>query len=450
MKKLFGTDGIRGIAGEELTPELCLKVGRALGAVLSENCDHTPTVIIGADTRISSEAIVCAISAGLLCCGVNVIDQGIAPTPAIAYLTVKNKADAGIVVSASHNTYKYNGIKIFSGDGFKFPDEGEALIEEIVFGSNDGKGNIKDRLFGKRISGKFGIDDYVGYLKGVDSTPTALNFVIDCANGATVRTAGLFKDLLTNCVFIGDSPNGTNINDECGSTSLRRLKEEVVRLGYDGGLAFDGDGDRVLAVDENGDEIDGDIIMAIIAKRLKMQGRLYKSSVVGTVMTNLGFIKFCESEGINYSQSAVGDRYVLEMMEKEGYSLGGEQSGHIILRDYATTGDGQLTGIFLLGIIKKEGKRLSELKKVMKKYPQSNLTVYADDEKKRAFLSDEKIGKTVDRYKKSNPDARILVRASGTEPLIRIMAEGASSELTERICRELKEEIGKRLEEITS
>ncbi len=447
MSRLFGTDGIRGVAGEGLTAELAMRVGRAVGLVLSEECRVKIRAVIGADTRGSSQMLVSALKAGLYSSGADVIDVGVAPTPAVAFLTLKNECDAGIVVSASHNPYMYNGIKVFGADGFKIPDEIEERIEGLALGEESGL-IIKPKEFGRSRAGHFGLSDYMEYLKGCVGDIAGIRAVIDCANGATGVTREIFSSLLKDCRFIGVEPDGVNINAECGSTDLKRLKEEVARTGADIGIAFDGDGDRCLAVDELGEEIDGDFIMAILAKRLKKEARLYKNAVVGTVMTNLGFIKFCESEGISYYSSKVGDRYVLELMEQGGYSLGGEQSGHIIIREYATTGDGQLSALMLISTLKESGVKLSELKRIMRKYPQSARSIPADESEKLFFHVDKGIREIIGRYEKEKPDARIVVRASGTEPLIRIMAEGEDAadikSIVDGLCREIGERLSQR------
>ncbi len=441
MSRLFGTDGVRGIAGSELSAELAMRIGIGIGKVLSENCKSRIKAVIGADTRCSSEMLVCALKAGLLSGGADVIDIAIAPTPAVAYLVMKNGADAGIVVSASHNPYEYNGIKVFGRDGQKIPDEIEHKIEGLVSELTTSSSKQTQSSFGKILTPEYGIKNYMEHLGGICSDLSGIKAVIDCANGACTVTKSVFEERLGDCRFIGTEPNGKNINDRCGSTSLDRLKSEVLATCADIGIAFDGDGDRCLAVDENGKEIDGDYIMAIIAKRLKMNGLLYKNSVVGTIMTNLGFLRFCETEGINYCSTKVGDRYVLEMMEQEGYILGGEQSGHIILRQHATTGDGQLTALTLLSILKESGLKLSELASVMKKYPQYSDSIKADENAKLILCIDKEIQEIIELYKKENPDTRLVVRASGTEPVIRIMAEGEDSRKTEAIVKELKAEL---------
>ncbi len=424
-----------------------MKVGGAMGMVLSENCRYKVRAIIACDTRSSGDMLVSALKAGLYSAGTDVMDIGIAPTPAIAYLVNRNAVDIGIAVSASHNPYMYNGIKVFGRDGFKIPDEIEEKIEALAL-SNDSDFILPSHGFGCSLNAEYGIEDYKKYLKSICGGLHEIKAVIDCANGACSVTADIFSELLGSCKFIGREPDGLNINEGCGSTKLSLLKEEVISSNADLGIAFDGDGDRCLAIDENGNEIDGDFIMAIMAKRLKMQGRLYKDAVVGTIMTNLGFVKFCENEGIKYYSSKVGDRYVLEMMEQEGFVLGGEQSGHIILREYATTGDGQLSAIVLMNIMKESGKSLSALASVMKKYPQYSGAINADSEAKIAFRIDREIGEIIGRAERKNPDGRLIVRPSGTEPLIRIMAEGEDLSLIENTVKELERDISERLKKI--
>jgi len=447
--RLFGTDGIRGIVGEELTAELATSVGKALGYVLSEKCRYTPKVVIGTDTRISSEMLSSAIKAGLYSVGANAIDLKVAPTPAVAYLTVKNEADAGIVISASHNPYKYNGIKIFGRDGFKISDETEERIEALVL---DGE-QIKDiptvEDFGRNCDAAFEMEDYIKHIVDSGVRIDGVRIGIDAANGSCYESARrIFDSLGGECYFISTSPNGKNINEGCGSTDLYALKNKVKKESLDLGIAFDGDGDRVLAVDKNGEEIDGDFIMAILAKRLKMEGKLYKNGVVGTVMTNMGFVKFCEKEGIKFYASKVGDRYVLELMEQEGLVFGGEQSGHIISREHATTGDGQLTAVLLLRELVESSSSLSALSTIMKKYPQYSTEIPADKNAKLALSVDKEIRKIIDEAEKSIPDGRLVVRASGTEPLIRIMTESENEEIARSVAEKLKSDISKRLSEL--
>lgn len=446
MGRLFGTDGIRGVANEWLTPELAMNVGRALGLVLSKEKHRRPVVMIGSDTRLSSEMLEMALSAGLHSVGADTISLGVISTPAVAYLVKKHKCRGGVVISASHNPFMYNGIKIFGEDGFKLSDELEEQIESIVLDKSGIPTYIPNEKIGRRITLLNAKDEYINWL--IDSTDvnlSGLSIGLDCGNGATAITAKeVFTRLGANCKIIGDEPNGTNINKNCGSTSMLSLQELVKKEKLDLGIAFDGDGDRCIACDENGEIIDGDYIMAILALKLKKEGKLRKNTVVGTVMTNFGFMKFCEENGIGYISAKVGDRYVLEIINQEGFSFGGEQSGHIIMRDFATTGDGQLTAVQLLSHIKKEGKSLKTLASVMKKYPQYIINVDADRDAKVKFLVDSEIKDILaDAESTLGDGGRVVVRPSGTEPLIRVMVEGENEEEAKALCESLADKIRK-------
>ena len=450
MQRLFGTDGIRGVVGVELTCELALKLGRALCNILSESGRYRPKILIGCDTRASSDMLTAAVASGICAEGGDVLLCGVCSTPAVAYLVKKHKFDAGVMISASHNPYQYNGIKIFASDGFKLSDELETQIEDIIFAPM--RQYLPSRI-GKIENLSGAVDEYIDYLVSSFGISLAgIKVGIDCANGSASATAKkLFKRLDAECYMTADAPNGENINLECGSTCLDRVKALVKEKKLDLGVAFDGDADRCLAVDSEGREVDGDFIMAILALDLLAEGKLNKNTVVGTLATNMGFIKFCEKNGINYISSKIGDRYVLEMMNQEGYSLGGEQSGHIILRELATTGDGLLTAIALLSCIKKSGKSLNELRKVMKEYPQRTANIKASKSDKLAFLVDTEIKEILDEANsKIKANGRILARPSGTEPLIRIMVEGESEELIDTILTDVSEKIKKRLCEIAS
>ena len=438
MGRLFGTDGIRGIAGCELSCDLAFKVGKALGVVIGSEKDRT--VIVGMDTRISSDMLSAAVAAGICSVGGEVIDVGVCSTPAVAYLVKKENAAAGVMISASHNPYQYNGIKIFASDGRKLPDEVEERIESLIFGEpiTEGAriGSIKRR--------HEMIDGYVDNLREAFGVRLdGMKIAVDCANGSASATAErLLSSLGAECYMLGNSPNGKNINKSCGSTSLTALKEAVVREGCDVGIAFDGDADRCIAADHLGREIDGDYIMAILALWLKGEGRLAKDTLVGTVMTNMGLRRFCEENEMNFVASAVGDRYVLEMMEKCGYSFGGEQSGHIIFGDIATTGDGQLTALALLSYIKKNGKSLNTLAGVMKKYPQYTINIESGCEGKRLVESSPEIKSVIhSAEEKLGKRGRILVRASGTEPLVRVMVECEDNCDAKKICKTAAEKI---------
>ena len=377
MRKYFGTDGIRRIANTELTPELVYKVAKAGAYVLSKHTDHAPTILIGRDTRISGTLIESAMTAGFLSYGANVKSLGVIPTPAVAYLTRKLNADASVVISASHNTFEFNGVKYFSNKGTKIPDELEMEIEEVMeSGKLEELTAINDKIGVAEIREDL-IDEYVYFFrKNFDDNIEANNtsdFVvgIDVANGATYKVAEkVFKTLGINYKIINNNPDGININHNCGSTHLEGLKKFVLENKLNLGIAYDGDGDRCLAVDENGNEIDGDIMLAIISSYLKQKGKLSKDTVVATVMSNLGLNKFTKNNNMNLEQTKVGDRYVLEKMQKEGYNLGGEQSGHIILLDYNPTGDGILTSLMLIQVMLENKKKASELRDIIKLYPQ--------------------------------------------------------------------------------
>ena len=446
MERLFGTDGIRGIANRELTAEMAVSIGRAAATVLSNGLKRSPLFIIGADTRESSEMLVAAVSAGLCAAGANILVVGVIPTPAVAFLVKLRGADAGIMISASHNPFDYNGIKIFNSDGFKLPDESENEIEDIVLGRK--KISPASGEIGRISFDKDGADAYLTYLKSrIGVNLEGLEIAIDCANGSATRTAErLFWGLGAKVHMLSNAPNGRNINENCGSTHIENLQKYVIENKLDCGLAFDGDADRLLCVDEYGNLVDGDEIMAICALDMKKNGKLTHNTVVGTVMTNFGFMKFCRKQDINFIATKVGDRFVLEEMNRMGYALGGEQSGHIVLREHATTGDGQLTALTLLSIMTKENKSLSSLASVMTKTPQTliNLSVSAD--KKSLFHTDAEIENAIrEASAKFGNKGRIVVRPSGTEPLIRVMAEGEDADMNEKTARNLANKIAERL-----
>ncbi len=438
MRRLFGTDGVRGIANEYLSCERAMAIGRALGHVLSSNGKYRPKVIIGMDTRLSSEMLCAAIGAGLLSVGSDIITIGIVPTPAVAYLVKKYKAKAGVMISASHNTFDYNGIKIFGEEGYKLSDELEEQIESIVLDNTPPiKIASKDEI-GRRLEAPFALQDYINHLlHTTDVSLDGLRVAIDAACGSACATAKeLFTALGADIKIIHSDPDGININNGCGSTHLDSLKHFVVENGMDAGIAFDGDADRCLAIDERGCEIDGDFIMAMLALDMKKKGLLNKNTVVGTVMSNFGFHKFCQDNGISFIAAKVGDRYVLEMMNQEGYSFGGEQSGHIIFKDHATTGDGQLTAVKLLSYIKESGAPLSALASVMKKYPQFTVNIEASQNEKIAFFTDDEIKAIITETEEQiGNSGRLVIRPSGTEPVIRVMVEGESPEKTEETAR---------------
>ena len=445
MGKLFGTDGIRGIVGKDVTCELAKKVGRALVKVVKTKEASKAEILVGMDTRVSSDDLCKAICKGIEEMGGIALNIGVCSTPAVAFLVKEHRLDAGIMISASHNPYNYNGIKIFGSDGFKLSDEKENVIEEMIFS------NEKERDSVHKISHEQAKTEYINYIKGAFGVSLkGMRIAIDCANGsASVTAEKIFKELGAQCFMLCDKPDGTNINKVCGSTHLEALQNLVVEKSLDLGIAFDGDADRCLAVDENGQIIDGDYIMAILALRLKSHGLLAKNTVVGTVMTNLGFKKFCENNDINFLASKVGDRYVLEILENGGYSFGGEQSGHLIIRSLATTGDGQLTALALLSHIKESGKSLSTLAAIMKKYPQFTINIEADNDDKKLVCQDEEINKLITHAEKSlKGNGRIIIRPSGTEALIRIMVEDENEDSVEEICRDLSDKIKARLLEL--
>lgn len=435
MARLFGTDGVRGVANESLTCELAVKIGQAAAAVLGGNQKKRPLVAVGMDTRISSDMLAGAISAGLCSSGADVLSLGVIPTPAVAYLVRKYHADAGVVISASHNSAEFNGIKIFSANGYKLPDELEERIEDMILGDVKMHGEIIGADVGRIIPAENAHRDYVDYLRQtVSHTLDGLKIAIDCANGAASTTAPmLFEQLGAECHILNADPNGVNINDNCGSTHMESLRKYVLNNSMDAGIAFDGDADRCLCIDEKGNEIDGDFILAICASDMKKHGKLKKDTVIGTVMTNLGFIKFCQENGINFIPTKVGDRYVLEEMLLEDYKLGGEQSGHVIFSDCATTGDGELTALKVLSVMYRESEKLSVLASVMKKYPQVMVNVKVSPEGKINFYTDAKVKSAIEKAKTALGDSgRVVVRVSGTEPLIRVMAEGENTdEITE-------------------
>ena len=445
MRKYFGTDGIRGIAGESLTADLSFKVGKALGKLLTEKKEH-PKVVIGRDTRISCDMIEQALTAGLTSTGVNVMTVGTIPTPAIAYLTKTIETDSGIMISASHNPYQDNGIKIFGPDGFKLTDEQELEIESLIDNSEKIK-NASFEKIGKVYGGNELTQKYIQHIKqSITGDLSDIKIALDCANGATTGVAPfIFGDLEADIETIGCQPNGVNINDNVGSTKIETISEFVKENNVDVGFAFDGDGDRVLAIDANGNIVDGDKIMFILAKHLKEQGELKDNMVVSTVMSNIGFYKAIEENGLQSVKTAVGDRYVVEEMRKNDYSLGGEQSGHIVLMNYATTGDGILTAVKLANIIKTSGKSLEELASEVSIYPQKLVNIKVVD-KKTAMEDSEILSECEKVEKELEGNGRILLRASGTENLIRVMVEASSDELTDKYCEQVAKIVREKFE----
>ncbi len=453
MRKYFGTDGIRRIANTELSPELVYKVAKAGAYVLSKHTDHSPTILIGRDTRISGSLIESAMTAGFLSYGANVKHLGVIPTPAVAYLTKKLNADASVVISASHNTFEFNGVKYFSNKGTKIPDDIEEEIEEIMDSGKLNDLSAVNEKIGVAENREDLIDEYVYFFrKNFEESIEKHNrddfkVVIDTANGATYKVAEkIFKTLKINYTIINNTPDGVNINKDCGSTHLDMLRKYVVENGYDLGIAYDGDGDRCLLVDEKGNEMDGDIILAITSNYMKEKGLLKKDTIVATVMSNLGLTKYAKDSGIELKRTKVGDRYVLEEMLANGYNLGGEQSGHIIFLDYNPTGDGILTSLMMLKILLEKNTKASELEKVINIYPQVLINAKVSNDKKYDFEKDELVKKAMeDLEKEFSGNGRVLIRPSGTEPLVRVMIEGENQEYITKKAQDLADLIEKRL-----
>ncbi len=453
MRKYFGTDGIRRIANTELTPELVYKVAKAGAYVLSKHTDHAPTILIGRDTRISGTLIESAMVAGFLSYGANVKLLGVIPTPAVAYLTRKLNADASVVISASHNTFEFNGIKYFSNKGMKIPDSLEEEIEEIMESDKFAELTAKNENIGVSEYALDLMDEYVYFFrKNFDDVIDKYNnkdFVValDTANGATsVVAEKVFQALGISYRIINNHPDGININANCGSTHLEGLKKYVVENHMSLGVAYDGDGDRCLAVDEKGNEIDGDKLLAIISQNLKRKGKLKKDTIVATVMSNLGLNKYARDNGLELLQTKVGDRYVLEEMLKDGYNLGGEQSGHVILLDYNPTGDGILTSLMLISTILEEGKKASELSEIVKLYPQVLVNAKVDSNKKYDYDKDKEIKDAIDKLEREFAgNGRVLIRPSGTEPLVRVMIEGEDQEYITKKAQDIADLLVKKL-----
>ena len=427
MGRLFGTDGARGVAITELTCEMAMKIGRAAAIVLSKGKEGKAKIIIGKDTRISSDVLEAALVAGICSVGADAYILGVIPTPAVALLVKQYGADAGVMISASHNSVEFNGIKLFSGSGFKLPDSVEAEIEELILDRPEDIELCSGCDIGRVYYENNAVWDYVRHImKSSPSDFKGIKVALDCANGAaSVCAQKIFEGLGAKCVMINDKPDGTNINKDCGSTHIEGLKKAVIDNHCDVGLAFDGDADRCLAVDENGELIDGDKLLAIFSLYMKELGLLKSNTCVVTVMTNLGFFKFAKKNNVVVTTTKVGDRYVLEEMQRGGYNLGGEQSGHIIMLDFANTGDGELTGTKLLTVMSYTKKRASELAACMETYPQVLVNVTITPDKKGKWETDEAVQAAIKKYtEKLGNDGRILVRESGTEPLVRVMIEG--------------------------
>ncbi|MDX1358437.1 MAG: phosphoglucosamine mutase [Clostridia bacterium] len=449
MRKLFGTDGVRGIANMELTSDLAFKLGQAAAYVLAGELDRKPKIMVGTDTRISCDMLECALNAGLCSVGDDVLSIGVIPTPGVAFLTAKFKADAGVVISASHNSFEFNGIKFFDSDGYKLPDEIEDRIEDFVYsdvklphktGPNIGKIIRKDEY----------LLEYIEFLVSQSEVDiNGMKVLLDCANGAAFKVAPLvFGRLGAEITVMNAEPDGVNINAGCGSTHVGKLSDEMAKGGFDIGFAYDGDADRVITVAENGRIIDGDRMLGVLALDMKKKGSLANDSLVITVMSNMGLDKLVEENGVSVVRTKVGDRYVIEEMRKNDYSLGGEQSGHVIIRGCNTTGDGVLTSVRLAGIMASGGKKASEIFGTMKKYPQVMVNASVDNRKKYNILNDDKIvsmiGEIEERF---NGDGRLLIRPSGTEPVVRVMMEGMDREYIKAKAKEMAELIEDRFGE---
>ncbi|MFV0400372.1 MAG: phosphoglucosamine mutase [Oscillospiraceae bacterium] len=448
MGRIFGTDGARGIANTEISCKLAMNLGRAAAMVVAEQLGRQPTVLVGKDTRISSDMLEAAITAGLCSVGANAVQIGVVPTPAVAHLITAEHADAGIMLSASHNSYEFNGIKIFGAEGYKLTDEQEFEIEEIVLDK------VKPYLIrwgwelGRITRDENLVNHYIDHVaQTVQGDFSGFKVALDCSNGSASSTAEkLFGKLGVQMTLLGCDPNGININRDCGSTHIESLAEFVAEGGYDAGFAFDGDADRCIAVDEKGSIVDGDVIMAILATDRRARALLNDDTIVATVMSNLGLFRFAEKNGFRVEKTKVGDRYVLRQMRRKGYNLGGEQSGHVILSDYMSTGDGQLTACHVLQAMANSDKSLSELAAIMPLYPQVMRNIRADAVMKSMLDVDEGAAKIIEEAKEELGDeGRILVRASGTEPLIRVMIEGMDKGAIDDLLCRMSERLEERL-----
>lgn len=451
MGKYFGTDGVRGVANVELTPQLAYNLGRAGAYVLHKHSKHANDrikVIIGTDTRISKDLLSAAIAAGAMSIGADVIDVGVIPTPGVAYLTKKHNADAGVVISASHNPMEYNGIKFFNSKGLKLDDDLELEIEHYIDNMNLITDEVSREQVGSMLPNNHYINEYEDFLVStVEKGLQGLKVTLDCAHGAAYKIAPeVFKRLGAEIKVINNEPTGTNINDNAGSTHTEGLSKSVVDNGSDLGLAYDGDADRLIAIDENGNPVDGDKIMLICARHLKAKGMLKDNKLVVTVMSNLGLHIASKELGIEPEVTAVGDRYVLERMLEGGYSLGGEQSGHMIFIDYNTTGDGVLSSLILAEIVRESGKKISELATIMEVLPQVLINAKVKNEKKLEYQTDAEIlSRITDLESKMDGKGRVLIRHSGTEPLVRVMLEGQNQEEITGYARELADFIESKL-----
>ena len=427
MGRMFGTDGVRGVANAELTPMLAMQLGQAGAYVLTKEMDHKPTIMVGCDTRISGDMLANALMAGVCSVGANAVYVGVLPTPAVAYLTRKYKVDAGVVISASHNPVEFNGIKFFDANGYKLPDEMEDEIEAVIKSGMDGVKFPTGRQVGKVKYRTDAREEYINHaIQSIPMDLSGMKIVVDCAEGAAFYTSvEALKELGANVIAIHNNPDGSNINANCGSTHMEELKGRVLVEKAQVGLAFDGDADRLLAVDENGKTVDGDQIMAIVGNHMKTKGKLSDDTIVATVMSNLGFFLMGEKNGLKIEQTKVGDRYVLERMREIGSNLGGEQSGHIIFLDENTTGDGLLSALHLLEVMVETGKPLSELASIMEVLPQALVNAKVANHKKDRYMEYPEIASAIEEITaKFAGEGRVLIRPSGTEPLVRVMIEG--------------------------
>ena len=441
MGRIFGTDGVRGIANEKLDVELALAISRAAGMIIKAEGVARPKILVGRDTRLSGEMLQCAVAAGLSSVGCDVELLGVVPTPTVAYLVKRLGANGGVMITASHNPFMYNGIKYFGGDGFKLTDAQEDRIERIILDGEEPIEFARTEHIGTVHVNYGAVEIYEEHIaSAVKHDLSALRIAVDCANGASYRTAKkIFGAAGANATFINCEPDGTNVNKKCGSLFTQNLGEFVKKGGFDLGIAFDGDADRCLAVDEKGELIDGDMIMAILAQRFAAEGKLRGNMFIPTIMSNMGLFKFAEKNGFNCYPTKVGDRYVLETMLRTGARLGGEQSGHMILIDYMPTGDGELTGLLLAETLLLSGKKASELKGIMTVYPQVMINISATPEMKE-HLSDPEVKSYIDiETQRLEGDGRILVRPSGTEPIIRVMIEGRDKDKIQKLAEECAE-----------
>lgn len=447
MGKLFGTDGVRGIANKDLTPELAYKLGRIGGHFLTKGKER-PKMVVGMDTRISGDMLEGALSAGLNSAGVDVLYLGILPTPAVACMIKTLNADGGVMITASHNPVEYNGIKFFNEQGLKLTDETEDAIEEYLLNNIDTDYRPVSGEIGRKILVENPTDRYKDFLKKtVNVSLEGMKIAVDCGNGAVYKAAPeLLSELGATVYVVHNDPNGVNINVECGSTKVEEVQKLVLETGADVGLSFDGDADRLIAADENGNIVDGDHVLAICGTHMKENGKLKSNAVIGTVMTNMGLDVCLKEHSIEIIKTKVGDRYVLEEMLKGGHSIGGEQSGHIIFLDYNTTGDGLLTALQLLSVVKERNTRLSELAGIMKVMPQTLVNAHVSPEKKNAYLDDEVIKNKIQEIEDHfSGKGRVLIRPSGTEPMVRVMIEGENQSELDTYANDLARLIEERL-----